>query len=172
MARHAVIFDLDQILIDSSLVEPLRQDRKWGEVYKTIPRLKPYDGISQLLQWLAKRGVVIGIVTSRPGRYCELIVKRWSFPVNARVCFGDTPLRKPSPEPVLACLKKLGVTPNEAVAVGVDIHDVRAARAAGVYAVVAQWGSGPQDSVLQACPDAECATVDELKAGLTKHFKL
>lgn len=172
MARHAVVFDLDEILIDSRLAEPLRQDRRWGEVYKTIPRLPPYDGISQLLQWLSKRGVGLGIATARPARYCELVVKRWSFPINARVCFGDTPLRKPSPEPILACLKKLGVAPADAVAVGVDLQDVRAARAAGAYSVVAQWGTGPVDSVLEACPDAECATIQDLKDGLTKHFGL
>ena len=170
--KRAVVFDLDQILIDSRLAEPLRQERRWGDVYKTIPRLPPYKGISELLRWLSLRGVGLGIATARPARYCELIVKRWGFPINARVCFGDTPRQKPSPEPVVACLKRLGAAAADAVAVGATFADIRAYRAAGAFSVVAQWGIGVSDDVIEACPDAECASIADLRELLAARFTL
>ena len=171
-SRQGVIFDLDQILIDGRLAEAARQARKWGEVYKSIPRLTPYPGIAELLRWLSSRGIGVGIVTSRPARYCELVVQRWGWSVNARVCFGDTPSRKPSPEPIVLCLKRLGVTAADAVLVGADVHDIRAAKSAAVFSVAAQWGTQEKDKVLEACPDAECATVSDLKELLTGRFGL
>ena len=169
---RAVVFDLDSILIDGSQAEQARQERRWGDVYKMIPRLRPYEGITELLKRLSSRGVAVGVATARPARYVELVAKRWGWSFNARVCFGDVPQKKPSPEPLKACLTKLGAAPQDAVAVCADAADVRAARAAGLYSIVAQWGTGPQDSVLEACPDHECATVADLRDELTRRFAL
>ena len=52
----------------------------------------------------------------------------------------DTERHKPDPEPVLHALELLGARPDDAAYVGDSPFDVRAARAAGVYAVAVAWG--------------------------------
>lgn len=50
-------------------------------------------------------------------------------------CFEDTELHKPDPEPYLAVLEAIGVSPGEAVAFEDSPNGVAAARAAGIFCV-------------------------------------
>ncbi len=50
-------------------------------------------------------------------------------------CFEDTELHKPDPEPYLAVLDAMGVSPGEAVAFEDSPNGVAAARAAGIFCV-------------------------------------
>lgn len=168
-----MIFDVDQVLIDSQSVDAQRQARKWGEVYSAIPRLPPFPGVEALLKLLASRGVLVGVATPRPKRYVELIAKRWKLPVAGMVTFEDKLPRKPDPAALKACLERLGASAEHAVAVCWDDRDVEAAKAAGLYSVAAAWSpppSGPTAS--SAGPRARCASVAELETLLKRLFEL
>ena len=79
------------------------------------------------------------------------------------VAYEDTERHKPDPEPVLAALEKLQATPAEAAYVGDSPFDVRAAKAAGVFAVAVGWGGIHSDErLLDEEPDAFVATTAEL----------
>src|SRR3954469_6989045 len=72
--RLAVLFDLDQTLIDSRAVEHLRDRRQWHAIYPQIPNLPPYPGIPELLSELATKGVPICVITSAPRPYCQRVL--------------------------------------------------------------------------------------------------
>ena len=167
----AVIFDLDQTLINSQLAEPLRKARNWSAVYPMIPQLRPYDGIPELLQFLHEQNIPVCIVTSSPESYCSRVIRHWGWTIVTPVCYHDTQFKKPHPEPILLGLQRLGVQPAAAVAVGDDPKDIQAAKAAGVFAIGVAWGCQSRVALQATRPDVLCDTVDELRRLLLKRFK-
>jgi len=166
-----VIFDVDWILVDSESAEEARQQRRWGDVYKMIPRLPPYPGVQELLKKLAARNVGVGIATGRPARYVELIVKRWGFPINARVCFGDFSCQSRAPSRrCSACgawaprrrtpFPSASSLPTSAGPRGRSLQRRRPV------------GHRPDRRGARGLSDAECASVEDLKALLTARFAL
>lgn len=66
-----------------------------------------------------------------------------------------TKRHKPDPTPILYALAELGASPGEAAYVGDSPFDVRAAKAAGTYAVAVSWGGiHPEERLAAERPDA------------------
>lgn len=101
-----------------------------------------YDGMRDVLDALAARGVPWGIVTNKPGWLAQPLLERMDFFAGSRVLVaGDTlPLRKPDPAPVLHACAQIGVAPADTVMIGDDLRDVQSGRAAGAATLVAGWG--------------------------------
>jgi HAD superfamily hydrolase (TIGR01662 family) len=166
----AVLFDLDQTLIDSRPLIPLRQTRQRAATDAKIAQLLPYPGIPELLGWLQGRQIPVAIVTSSRRPVCDRILQaqNWSIPVV--VCRHDVPVGKPHPAGILKALQQLGVTADRAVMVGDAAADIQAARAAGVYAIAALWGAIDPDQVLATDPDYRCLTVETLHHWLRQRY--
>ena len=136
----AIIFDLDQTLVDSRAVEPLRKARQWSQVYPRIPHLPVYPGINELLAMLKAHGLPVCVVTSSPRPYYSKVCSFHGWPIIHSVCYHDASPHKPHPAPILAGVKLLGVAADEVVAIGDDPKDVIAAKTAGVFSVASTWG--------------------------------
>lgn len=97
-----------------------------------------YPGVADTLDRLAEAGLRLGVCTNKPmGATLRLLGDLGIAGRFAAVVGGDSyPTRKPSPEPVLGLLERLEASPEEAVFVGDNEHDVAAARAAGVALVL------------------------------------
>src|SRR5438105_12378642 len=95
-----------------------------------------------LLLQLKDEGRRRGIVTAKRRQTVELAFAR--LPIEhlfETVVGGDeTERHKPDPEPLLLALERLGARPEEAAYVGDAPFDVRAAKAAGLYAIAVAWG--------------------------------
>ena len=167
----AIIFDLDQTLVDSQSLLELRRARRWQAVYNRIPELKPFDGIPELLADLCHAGVPMCIVTSSPSLYCGRIIQQCKLPIPTTVCYHDTSLRKPHPAPILEALRRLNVPPEAAAAVGDDANDTIAARSAGVLSIGVSWGSLDRAALVASNPDVLCADVPALRAFLEARFR-
>jgi len=167
-----ILIDLDQNLINSQAAEQFRRKKQWTEVYKMIPQLCPYPGISELLQELKTNDVPICIVTSSPRPYCEKVVKYWAWQVDATVCYHDTTNHKPHPEPIQKGLRSLGLEPKNAIAIGDAAKDTQAARAAGVLSIGTFWGSLEKDLLEASKPDIVCLTVKDLREILLLKYRL
>ena len=128
--------------------------------------LEAFADLLEALPDLRREGRRLGIVTAKRHRTVGLAIDR--FPAlrdcfDVVVAYEDTERHKPDPEPVLAALEKLQATPAEAAYVGDSPFDVRAAKAAGVFAVAVGWGGIHSDERLLAEePDAFVATTAEL----------
>src|SRR5262245_11811275 len=101
-----------------------------------------FEGGDEMLRDLERRGIAWGIVTNKPGWLTDPLLVELGLSNRARaVVSGDTlPERKPHPMPLLHAAATLGVQPGECVYIGDAERDMQAARAAGMYALIAGFG--------------------------------
>jgi len=102
----------------------------------------PYPGVVEALQELHSMNIPMGVCTNKPKAFTRQILEGLGLSgYFSSVVGGDsTSARKPDPEPVLACLRGLATEPESSLMIGDSVHDVHAARAAGVHIGVVPWG--------------------------------
>ena len=118
-----------------------------ANVYRDYQKLKAdelvkvFDGIPELLEALKQAGYRIAIVTSRTResaeRYLDMLGLGDYF--EDMVSCEDTNIHKPNPEPILLCLKKLGISRDEAIMVGDSPFDIKCANNAEAKSVLVDW---------------------------------
>jgi HAD superfamily hydrolase (TIGR01662 family) len=155
----AIIFDLDQTLVDSHHIEHLRRSRQWSIVYQKIPTISMYDGINEILSITRNRGINLAIVSSSPSSYVQRVVRHFGWSFDVIVCYHDTTQHKPHPAPFIEVVNRLKITAKDCWAVGDEPKDIIAAKAAGMYAVAALWGSLSKESLKKTKPNAIFETV-------------
>jgi pyrophosphatase PpaX len=131
--------------------------------------LEAFAWIEPLLARLRAEGRRLGIVTAKRRQTVELAFARCTIEhfFDVVVASDDTTRHKPDPEPILHALAALGAEPAEAAYVGDSPFDVRAAKAAGVFAVAIDWGGIHAREQLEAeAPDALARDAEELLAVL------
>ena len=94
-----------------------------------------FPGIEQLLTGLELAGHSWGVVTNKPTRFTDPLLKalRLSDRAAVVVCGDTLPTNKPAPEPVLHACRLNGRTPSTTALIGDDLRDIAAGRSAGVY---------------------------------------
>ncbi len=101
-----------------------------------------FPGMDRVLDALAARRLKLGIVTNKPAWLTEPLLDELGL--RARfdcVVSGDTVAeRKPHPLPLLHAAMLAGAAPRECVYVGDAERDIQAAHAAGMQALVADYG--------------------------------
>ena len=104
---------------------------------------EPYDGILELLEGARALGIQQAIVSSKRRRQygIDMVSRGYDKYMETAVLCEDTEKHKPDPEPLLVCLARLGVKPEEAIYVGDANTDMLAARNAGMAFAYAAWGS-------------------------------
>src|SRR6516225_10387269 len=134
--------------------EPLHEELEaFWEVVEVLPRLR-------------SEGRRLGIVTAKRHATVRLAFDRLpgledSFDVV--IASDDTERHKPSPDPILAAIDRLDASPSDSAYVGDSPYDIRAAKAAGAYAVAVAWGGIHSDDVLEReQPDAFVRHAEEL----------
>jgi pyrophosphatase PpaX len=154
--------DLDPERVDE-LVEAYRAHNE-----PLHEQLEAFADVLALLPVLRDEGHTLGIVTAKRLRTVALALDR--FPVLREatdVVIGaeDTERHKPEPDPLLEALDRLGGHARDAVYVGDSPFDVRAAKAAGMFAVAVAWGGiHPEERLEQEAPDALVRSAEELHA--------
>jgi phosphoglycolate phosphatase len=101
-----------------------------------------FEGGGEMLTELERRGLHWGIVTNKPAWLTDPLLVEVKLDKRAgAVVSGDTlPQRKPHPMPLLHAAKTLGIDPAHCVYVGDAERDMQAAKAAGMFALVAGFG--------------------------------
>ena len=112
--------------------------------YKTCAtdQTRPYPGVVEALQAIHRMNIPMGVCTNKPEGFTRQILEGLGLAgFFSSVVGGDTTAtRKPDPEPLLACLRGLVAEPADSLMIGDSVHDVHAARAAGVTIGVVPWG--------------------------------
>jgi phosphoglycolate phosphatase len=105
-------------------------------------KTRPYPGVVEALQEIHGMNIPMGVCTNKPEAFTRQILEGLGLSgYFSSVVGGDsTHARKPDPEPVLACLRGLAAEPASSLMIGDSVHDVHAARAAGVIIGVVPWG--------------------------------
>ena len=142
-------------------------DQLWRAHYaRQAPKLLP--GARRVLALLARRHA-LGLVTSgdRDRVHRQLHDFRLWEHFAARVCSGDTRLRKPHPAPLRLALRLMRLHPADTVFVGDAPEDLEMARSAGVRAAIAILGPFPTEKRLRAAkPDLLLESIEELPEAL------
>ncbi len=119
--------------------------------------IKPFPGVEELFGHLESRGVKIGIATGRVStpedewrRFTRLGLSRF---VDAIVTSHDIVSRKPAPDVLLACARRLDVPIGACLAVGDTESDILAAKRAGAIAAYVRTGEEDADAIAKAGPD-------------------
>lgn len=120
--------------------------------------LEAFEEMLDLLALLRAEGRALGIVTAKRHRTVALALDRFprlASQVDVVVAYEDTERHKPDPDPVLHALEHLDAAASDAAYVGDSPFDIRAAKAAGAFAVGVGWGGIHADERLLAEePDA------------------
>ena len=145
-------------------------DQLWRAHYaKHRPKL--ISGARRVLMQLGDMHP-LGLVTSgdRDRVTRQLRKFRLTTLFAARVCSGDTPRRKPHPEPLRMALRQMKLDPAACVYVGDAAQDVEMAQRAGVRAI-GVLGPYPTEKRLRAAqPEFLLESLDELP-GILKQLR-
>ena len=138
---------MDDALVQSCLDSYLTEYRRtWNCT------TKPYEGIPELLDSLAKSHVKLTVFSNKPDSFTQLCVKellpKWRF---ASVIGSRTGLPlKPDPEGALETATNAGIPAKEFIYLGDSGVDMQTAIAAKMYPVGALWGFRSQAELEKA----------------------
>ncbi|UCH43535.1 MAG: HAD family hydrolase [Dehalococcoidales bacterium] len=141
---------LAQLAEECGIEIDLFQDYRRTYWTKETGVLKLYPGVRSLLEELNRRGLKLGVVTTKTmatefegniiGARKELQELGVERLFSVLVGFEDVSLHKPHPDGIDLALNHLGVTSDEALMVGDSAGDIGAAQAAGCRSCYATWG--------------------------------
>ena len=117
---------------------------KFLDIYaKNIDHLsRPFDGVTQVLDWLAANDVKMGVCTNkREALSVDLLTKLNLIQYFPVVLGADSlAVRKPNPVHLTQTIARLSGSEASAVMVGDSITDVKTAKAAGIPVIVVDFG--------------------------------
>lgn len=129
---------------DKELVHFEEAFARYKEIFREncMYKVKPYDGIVELLQGLKDRGIKIAVLSNKPHVETINVIESLFGKGYFDLIQGqkpDVPI-KPSPEGVFQILKELGMKVEEVVYIGDTCTDMKTGKAAGAFTVGALWG--------------------------------
>lgn len=123
-----------------------------GHIKYPIEKMKLTDGSVDVIRTLSKE-YRLGIVTGRHEDGAEDYLKHSGLEeyFETVVHYGHYKNPKPHPEPLLIALKRLGVSPEEAIYVGDQKTDLESAKAAGIpFILYSEFDYGLEDVEMKA----------------------
>lgn len=103
----------------------------------------PYPGMEDALGRIRAAGIRQAVVSSKMHRQYEIDMGRYHMDafMETAVLAEDTEKHKPDPAPILECLRRMELQPEDVIYIGDALSDLQAARNAGVDFGLAGWGS-------------------------------
>ncbi|MEW9702243.1 pyrophosphatase PpaX [Paenibacillus sp. SI8] len=148
LTREIIIPNMGRSLVEQmklfsgqTEVEHLIQKYRTFNLSKHDELVKEFPHVHQVMAALHKKGLKIGIVTSKIRQTTLMGLKLCGLDpfVSTIVTVEDVKEAKPNPEGILAALETLGGKKEEAVMVGDSHYDIQAAQNAGVTSVGVSW---------------------------------
>jgi len=119
-------------------------------------RVKPYEGIRELLDALKERGMKIAVLSNKPHAETVNVIES----LFGRGCFDviwgqkeNVPI-KPSPEGVFRILEQLSLTAGDILYLGDTATDMKTGKGAGAFTVGALWGFRDRQELEEGGADA------------------
>lgn len=151
--------------VDKLLERALPADRKdqvkayrqrFDSYYKDhcLKHTKPYQGITELIDILYKKGYKLAVVTNKPKINAVQIVKTL-FPGKFAYVFGNTAYQPKKPHPCLTqlAMQLMDSSKSETIFVGDSHVDVETAKNAKLKCIGCTWGFRSRDDLLEAGAD-------------------
>lgn len=139
---------------------------RYKEIFQAncMYQVKPYEGITELLEELKKRGMKIAVLSNKPHHATvdvieSLFGKGYFDVVQGQV--DGVPI-KPDPAGVFRILDKFGFTADEVLYMGDTATDMKTGKAAGAFTVGVLWGFRDRKELEEGHADAIIAHPLEL----------
>lgn len=136
-----IIFDLDNTLIDTNALEPLRASKNWREIPKLLSHCSVHKDVLGLLNTARSAGIKIAIFTDAPSNYVQKLLKYFDISVDFIVAYHNVKNHKPDDEGVKKILTHFGLSNEDAIYIGDSDLDKNAASNAGVKFITVEWGT-------------------------------
>lgn len=133
-AEWAVLFDLDDTLVQTQQLKALRLARDWPKVYAAFGESWVLPGTREMLSTISVLAQT-GVVTMAPRTYAERLLQHHALNIEVVIAYHDVVRRKPDPEPILKAAQLLGLRADHVIYVGDEERDVVAATRAGAHAI-------------------------------------
>lgn len=123
--------------VDAVACETIWRDKEALFRRLIVGRLRPLPGLMALLDWAARRGCGIALVSNAPRENIEAMLDELGLMprFDAIVVANELPVSKPDPLPYATALARLGVSPARAVAFEDAVPGVLSASRAGIATV-------------------------------------
>ncbi len=124
-----------------------------------------FAGIEKILNTIESGNLSWGIVTNKPSRFTNPLVKNLGLAKRAAcVVSADTTAKsKPHPLPMQHAAALAGVKPEQCIYIGDAATDIEAGKAAGMQTAIAGWGYiAPSENTSLWNADLEFQTPQEL----------
>lgn len=127
----------------------------------------PYAGIIELMRALKAAGVKQAVVSNKPDAAVRELAAEFFTPL-LECAIGESPdvRRKPSPDTVLAAMRKMGLDTADCVYVGDSEVDIATAKNAGMDCISVAWGFRDEPELIAAGAQKIVRSTAELAAAL------
>lgn len=101
-----------------------------------------YDGFIEVFEKFQENHIIQAIVTSKKEKQYQLdfVSKGLDQYMETAVLEGDTTRHKPDPEPLLECVRRLGIDVKETIYIGDALSDYQSSINAKIDFGLAKWG--------------------------------
>ena len=101
-----------------------------------------FSSLDDLLNWCNQQDIPWGIVTNKPRRYAEPLIKALGLESSlaSLVCPDDVKNTKPDPEPMLKACSEIQVKSQDCLYVGDHARDIQAGKNANMKTIAAGYG--------------------------------
>jgi len=139
-SKKAVLLDLDETLVLTSALEPLRKLRSWPKVYANFAQTQlPPETLKFVSDLRALGDVEIGVVTKAPRLYAQKLLSFHGLEVPVLVAYHDVSRHKPDPEALLKAAAKLDLPASRCIYIGDHPDDIEAPAAATCAGIGVTW---------------------------------
>ena len=158
-------FDWEVVLPDE--VHPKKDEiigQAWDIINEIAPQMFADDlelihGADHILESVSKSALKIGMVTSTQREYLKTKMEPLKHAgvdkvFEVIITSDDIENRKPDPDPLIECARRLDVNPDKCVYVGDTRTDIKAGKAAGMKTIGVLTGFDDYDMLVNEGPDA------------------
>ena len=141
--------------------------------YHCAEQTRRYPGIPELLDRLARRGVLLGVLSNKTEATAQKVVRTFFPDVSFRCVLGRAEGRplKPDPGAAAPVLAALGLSAGEVAYAGDSGTDMVFARASGMLPVAAPWGYRSREELVEQGAVLVPGSPEELDALLEPYFR-
>ncbi|MFO7780818.1 MAG: HAD family hydrolase [Spirochaetia bacterium] len=130
------------------------------EVYREVFRdrelvdVRLFDGMREVLDELSRRGMPLGIASSRSRPSLSRLIDYLGLTDHFGVVAGreDAPREKPYPDLLLGVARALGIEPQHLLVVGDTTFDIEMAHNAGALSCAVRYGNHSAESLARVSP--------------------
>ncbi|MEA3320461.1 MAG: pyrophosphatase PpaX [Bacillota bacterium] len=129
------------VKMDESKVDEMIAHYRDFNMTKHDEYVTEFEGVLETVKLLHEKGLKLGIVTTKMRQTVVMGLKLTGLDrfFDVVVCLDDVTNAKPDPEPIHLALQQLGSTPDEAIMVGDNFHDILAGKNAGTKTAAVSW---------------------------------